>query len=80
MIRAVNSEEVYWAVMASYSESLKAGVTTANDMFYTRPPLQRTWSGNRTLPTALTREARQDRQKRPPAGTTQSEGPTEANS
>ena len=33
MIRSINTEEAYWAAMASYSESLKAGVTTANDMF-----------------------------------------------
>ena len=33
MIRSINPEEAYWAAMASYSESLKAGVTTANDMF-----------------------------------------------
>ena len=37
MIRAINPEEAYWAAMASYSESLKAGVTTANDMFPPAP-------------------------------------------
>ena len=39
MIRALNPEEAYWAAMASYSESLKAGVTTANDMFRQLPAL-----------------------------------------
>ena len=41
MIRAINPEEAYWAAMASYSESLKAGVTTANDMFRQLPALAR---------------------------------------
>ncbi len=41
MIRALNPEEAYWAAMASYSESLKAGVTTANDMFRQLPALAR---------------------------------------
>ena len=41
MIRAINPQEAYWAAMASYSESLKAGVTTANDMFRQVPALAR---------------------------------------
>ena len=41
MIRAIDPEEAYWAAMASYSESLKAGVTTANDMFRQLPALAR---------------------------------------
>ena len=41
MIRAINPEEAYWAAMASYSESLKSGVTTANDMFRQVPALAR---------------------------------------
>ena len=33
MIRALNPEEAYWAALASYSESIKCGVTTVNDMY-----------------------------------------------
>jgi 5-methylthioadenosine/S-adenosylhomocysteine deaminase len=33
VIRALDPEAAYWAALASYSESIKSGVTTANDMY-----------------------------------------------
>jgi 5-methylthioadenosine/S-adenosylhomocysteine deaminase len=33
IIRALNPEEAYWAALASYSESIRCGVTTVNDMY-----------------------------------------------
>ena len=33
MIRAVSPEDAYWAALASYSESIKCGVTAVNDMW-----------------------------------------------
>src|SRR3954462_2827860 len=33
IIRALNPEEAYWAALASYSESIKCGVTTVNDLY-----------------------------------------------
>jgi 5-methylthioadenosine/S-adenosylhomocysteine deaminase len=33
IIRALNPDEAYWAALASYSESIKCGVTTVNDMY-----------------------------------------------
>ena len=33
IIRALNPEEAYWAALASYSESIKCGVTAVNDMY-----------------------------------------------
>ena len=33
MVRALNPEDAHWAALASYSESLKCGVTTVNDMY-----------------------------------------------
>jgi 5-methylthioadenosine/S-adenosylhomocysteine deaminase len=33
MIRALDPEEAYWAALASYSESIKCGVTAVNDMY-----------------------------------------------
>lgn len=33
MIRALHTEDAYWAALASYSESIKCGVTTVNDMY-----------------------------------------------
>lgn len=33
MIRALDPETAYWAALASYSESIKCGVTTVNDMY-----------------------------------------------
>jgi 5-methylthioadenosine/S-adenosylhomocysteine deaminase len=33
MIRALDHDAAYWAAMASYTESIKAGVTTVNDMY-----------------------------------------------
>jgi 5-methylthioadenosine/S-adenosylhomocysteine deaminase len=33
MIRALTPEDAYWAALASYSESIKCGVTTVNDMY-----------------------------------------------
>ena len=33
IIRALDYEAAYWAAMASYSESIKCGVTTVNDMY-----------------------------------------------
>jgi len=41
MIRALSPEEAYWAAMASYTESLKSGTTTANDMYRQLPSLAR---------------------------------------
>jgi 5-methylthioadenosine/S-adenosylhomocysteine deaminase len=33
MIRALDGESAYWAALASYSESVKCGVTAVNDMY-----------------------------------------------
>jgi 5-methylthioadenosine/S-adenosylhomocysteine deaminase len=33
IIRALDPEAAYWAALASYSESIKCGVTTVNDMY-----------------------------------------------
>jgi 5-methylthioadenosine/S-adenosylhomocysteine deaminase len=33
IVRAVDPEAAYWAALASYAESIKAGVTTVNDMY-----------------------------------------------
>lgn len=33
MIRALDEESAYWAALASYSESVKCGVTAVNDMY-----------------------------------------------
>ncbi|HEX2051533.1 MAG TPA: amidohydrolase [Actinomycetota bacterium] len=33
MIRALDPDAAYWAALASYSESIKCGVTTVNDMY-----------------------------------------------
>lgn len=33
MIRALDPEDAYWAALASYSESIKCGVTAVNDMY-----------------------------------------------
>ena len=33
IIRALDHEAAYWAALASYSESLRCGVTTVNDMY-----------------------------------------------
>src|SRR5918995_6380053 len=33
VVRAIDPEAVYWAALASYSESIKCGVTTVNDMY-----------------------------------------------
>ncbi len=33
MIRALDPEAAYWAALASYSESIRCGVTTVNDMY-----------------------------------------------
>jgi 5-methylthioadenosine/S-adenosylhomocysteine deaminase len=33
IIRALDHEAAYWAALASYSESIKCGVTTVNDMY-----------------------------------------------
>jgi len=33
IIRALDSDAAYWAALASYSESIKCGVTTVNDMY-----------------------------------------------
>jgi 5-methylthioadenosine/S-adenosylhomocysteine deaminase len=33
MIRALDDEKAYWAALASYSESIRCGVTTVNDMY-----------------------------------------------
>ncbi|MCS5722355.1 amidohydrolase [Herbiconiux sp. CPCC 203407] len=33
LIRALDFDSAYWAAMASYTESIKAGVTTVNDMY-----------------------------------------------
>ena len=39
IIRALDPEAAYWAAMASYAESIKAGVTTVNDMYRQLPAL-----------------------------------------
>lgn len=41
MIRALDPEAAYWAAMASYSESLRTGTTTVNDMYRHLPSLAR---------------------------------------
>jgi len=41
MIRALDPEAAYWAAMNSYSESLKSGTTTINDMYRQLPALAR---------------------------------------
>jgi 5-methylthioadenosine/S-adenosylhomocysteine deaminase len=41
MIRALDPEAAYWAAMASYSESLKSGTTTVNDMYRQLPAIGR---------------------------------------
>jgi 5-methylthioadenosine/S-adenosylhomocysteine deaminase len=41
IIRALSPEEAYWAALASYSESIKCGVTTVNDMYRQLPSLAR---------------------------------------
>ncbi len=41
IIRALDDEAAYWAAMASYSESLKFGTTTVNDMYRLLPSLDR---------------------------------------
>ncbi|MDH3752862.1 MAG: amidohydrolase [Acidimicrobiia bacterium] len=41
MIRALDPEAAYWAAMASYSESLRSGTTTVNDMYRQLPALAR---------------------------------------
>lgn len=33
MIRAMSPEDAYWAALASYSESIRSGVTAVNDMY-----------------------------------------------
>ena len=33
IIRALDDDAAYWAALASYSESIKCGVTTVNDMY-----------------------------------------------
>jgi 5-methylthioadenosine/S-adenosylhomocysteine deaminase len=33
MVRSLDAESAYWAALASYSESVKCGVTTVNDMY-----------------------------------------------
>jgi 5-methylthioadenosine/S-adenosylhomocysteine deaminase len=40
MIRALTPEDAYWAALASYSESIKCGVTTVNDMYRQLPALR----------------------------------------
>lgn len=40
MIRALDEQAAYWAALASYSESLKCGVTTVNDMYRRLPSLK----------------------------------------
>ncbi|HTR92827.1 MAG TPA: amidohydrolase family protein, partial [Trebonia sp.] len=40
-IRALDAESAYWAAAASYLESVKAGVTTVNDMYRRLPDLGR---------------------------------------
>ncbi|TVZ03577.1 amidohydrolase [Trebonia kvetii] len=40
-IRALDAESAYWAAAASYLESVKAGVTTVNDMYRRLPALGR---------------------------------------
>ena len=41
IIRALDDDAAYWAAMASYSESLKSGTTTVNDMYRLLPSLER---------------------------------------
>ena len=41
IIRALDDDAAYWAAMASYSESLKFGTTTVNDMYRLLPSLER---------------------------------------
>lgn len=41
MIRALDPEAAYWAAMASYSESLRSGTTTINDMYRQLPAIGR---------------------------------------
>ena len=41
LIRALDDDAAYWAAMASYSESLKFGTTTVNDMYRLLPSLER---------------------------------------
>jgi len=33
LVRAIDSEAAYWAALASYTESIKSGCTTVNDMY-----------------------------------------------
>ena len=33
VIRSISPEDAYWAALCSYSESIKAGTTTVNDMW-----------------------------------------------
>ncbi len=40
-IRALDAETAYWAAAASYTESIKCGVTTVNDMYRRLPDLAR---------------------------------------
>lgn len=40
MIRALTPEDAYWAALNSYSESIKCGVTTVNDMYRQLPALR----------------------------------------
>ncbi len=40
MIRALRPEDAYWAALNSYSESIKCGVTTVNDMYRQLPALR----------------------------------------
>jgi 5-methylthioadenosine/S-adenosylhomocysteine deaminase len=39
IIRALDYDAAYWAALASYSESIKCGVTTVNDMYRQLPAL-----------------------------------------
>jgi 5-methylthioadenosine/S-adenosylhomocysteine deaminase len=39
LIRALDDEAAYWAALLSYSESIKCGVTTVNDMYRRLPAL-----------------------------------------
>lgn len=41
MIRALDPEAAYWAALASYSESLRSGTTTVNDMYRQLPAIGR---------------------------------------
>lgn len=40
MIRALTPQDAYWAALNSYSESIKCGVTTVNDMYRRLPALR----------------------------------------